>query len=130
MPPGSQSTEERIATLEEAHQQISQDLHGLTNEFRLFAGEIRSALREIGKPQWSTIIAGMGLFVTIGILAFAPMYASSQRLENEITYHRRSEGHPATHERVRLQRQEIDRLRDRLDRWSDAMVQRQMEREP
>ncbi len=98
--------EERIASLETGQRQIENDIHSLATEFRTFASEVRNIILASNKPQWSPIISGVALVVTIGTLAFAPLVYNMQRMDNDATYHRRLGGHPELDERVDASRRE------------------------
>ena len=71
-------------------------LSDLAAEMRGIRGDIRSS----SNTDWKTIIAGLALFITIGTLAFMPVYEGIQRvgvqmekLEDEAKIHQDVIGH-------------------------------------
>lgn len=53
-----------------------------------------NAMEKNKETKWGVIISGVGLFITIGVLALTPIYTNISRLDYQHERHADSSGHP------------------------------------
>ena len=61
--PSSQAA--RLSALEEGYRNLGREIGGLRDDFATFARDVRGELHERSRVQWSPIIAGVAVVVTI-----------------------------------------------------------------